>query len=60
VRESEQLLLPEIVNGTDLTGLVEGLMPGMVKHMEGGPLPSDDDIDALLAALPDKPDETLR
>ena len=54
--------LPTIVNGMDVRALVSVLMPQFMKMRPGEPPPefTPDDINAELAKLPDKPDETLR
>lgn len=64
-REGDSAALPTIGNGMDIQALIQATMPFMMAQMsslkEGGGAPELDreGINAVLAKLPDKPDETL-
>lgn len=65
-RDANTSMLPTIAGGTDLRALIGAIMPEFTKSMLGwhkGEPPKEldkDEINAALARLPDKPDESLR
>jgi hypothetical protein len=65
-RDPNTLSLPTIAGGLDVTALIGATMPMMMEHLqamlqkEAAKQLDKDAINALLARLPDKPDERLR